>query len=172
MATHYIQSIKFVSLIWPYLSRWHPCSPAAAWTMLQRFTCIPQSVSHSCFASMVPWACPLELHNLSLSSFSRKPPWYPQLALPTFPLGSSKFLLIFIRAHQITVCRQNLAAACWCGHTFFFFKIYLFDRAWAQVHKQGGAEAEGEASSWLNREPNVGLYSRTPGSWPEPKVDT
>ena len=35
----------------------------------------------------------------------------------------------------------------------------------------GGAEGEGEAGSPLSREPDAGLYSRTLGSWPEPKAD-
>ena len=52
---------------------------------------------------------------------------------------------------------------------FFFFSflkdfIYLFDRG-------GGAEGEGEANTWMSREPDVGLDPRTPGSHPELKAD-
>ena len=57
--------------------------------------------------------------------------------------------------------------------TFFFFKkdfIYLFP--WErkkQAQAEGGAE--GEAESLLSREPDLGLYPRTPGSWLELKAD-
>ena len=47
---------------------------------------------------------------------------------------------------------------------FIFFKdfIYLFDTGRAQAG--GGAETEGEADSPLSREPDRGLYPRTPRS--------
>ena len=35
----------------------------------------------------------------------------------------------------------------------------------------GAGEGEGEAGSLLSREPNAGLYPRTPGSRPEPEAD-
>ena len=34
-----------------------------------------------------------------------------------------------------------------------------------------GVEGEGEADSFLGREPEAGLDPRTLGSWPEPKAD-
>jgi len=51
----------------------------------------------------------------------------------------------------------------------FFLRFYLFARERAHMHKytraqvEGGAEM-GEADSPLNREPDAGLYPRTPGS--------
>ena len=48
--------------------------------------------------------------------------------------------------------------------------IYLKQRERAQAG--GVAEGEGEAGSPPSRELNMGLDSRTPGSWPEPKADT
>ena len=52
---------------------------------------------------------------------------------------------------------------------FFFFKdfTYLFDRERERksVHKQGEQQAEGEEEpdAPLSKEPNMGLYPRTPG---------
>ena len=57
-----------------------------------------------------------------------------------------------------------------------FFKkdfIYLFDRE--RHSKKGdtaGGVGEGEAGFPWSREPNAGLYPRTPRSWPEPKADS
>ena len=53
----------------------------------------------------------------------------------------------------------------------FFFKI-LFIYSWeTQIEREREAltQAEGEAGS--TQEPDVGLDSRTPGSWPEPKAE-
>ena len=49
---------------------------------------------------------------------------------------------------------------------FKIIKIYLIE------HKQEDQQAEGkgEAGSLLSRKPDVGLDTRTLGSWPEPKV--
>ena len=44
--------------------------------------------------------------------------------------------------------------------------IYLFEREY-----ELGGRKEGEADSSLSREPNMGLNSRTPGSWSELKAD-
>ena len=61
----------------------------------------------------------------------------------------------------------------WTGIFIFFFSFLRFylciwerERAWA------GRGAEGEADSLLSREPDIGLYPRTLGSWPEAKADT
>ena len=48
----------------------------------------------------------------------------------------------------------------------------MHERKSEQAHKQGEQQAEGEAGSWVSREPDVGLNPRTPGFCPEPKADT
>ena len=56
---------------------------------------------------------------------------------------------------------------------FYFFKdcIYLFDRKSETAQAGGAAEGEEEADSLLSRDPNVGLDSRTLGSWLKLKAD-
>ena len=47
----------------------------------------------------------------------------------------------------------------------FVLRLYLFETERESMHKQGGgAEGEGEAGSQLSREPDLGLYCRTPRS--------
>ena len=72
----------------------------------------------------------------------KTPPWFPQ----TCPHGSVRMF-----------------PDPWTP--FFFLRFYLFERKSEQDHEWGvGTEGEGEADFPLSREPNAGLYPRTPGS--------
>ena len=57
-----------------------------------------------------------------------------------------------------------------CSYLFKILFIYLIKRKREREHEQGG-EAEGEANSLLNREPDRGLHPRPLGSRPELKID-
>ena len=57
-----------------------------------------------------------------------------------------------------------------------FFKNFIHLREWVRERERehkpwGGAQGEGEADSPLSREPDLGLNTKTLGSWPEPKAD-
>ena len=55
---------------------------------------------------------------------------------------------------------------------FYFQRFYLFIWHRERERAQAGGAGEGEADSPLSMEPDVGLYPRTLGSWPELKADS
>ena len=91
---------------------------------------------------------------------------------PPIKLVSKNKLLKEQWADSLCACVTIKTGHCfpkfWPYPFFFFFKdfIYLLEREHVQerAHRQGElpAEGEGEAGSWLSREPDMGLHPRSP----------